>query len=1601
MSAAESNNPNKELGFKLRDKVFAGDSALEDQERIHFLNEFNTELRKIIDENIFEKFTDVISIWEEILNSAVSSNIGYAVAEKIDANLMFDFGNYLLTCRKNLISDGIPNLNKLIHGYLDIFRLSEFLTKIYDERRWDDLILRLIEDSNFTFGKLFDQRKKEYATKSLFNLISGKIKQEISWQQVSKKVDELALAIANNISFPDSKVAFLMTNSLLMVELDLACLTNGIVNVMLPGNSVPQNIEFILNQNKAELLLISDEKQLQKIKAIKSRLTFVKRVVLLEGISAEDWVLSFNEFISYENNGRELLKTIRETTTPNSLATLMYTSGTTGEPKGIKFLNKNIVYKRFCRAMALPKISDKDVFLAFLPLFHTFGRFLEMTGSVFWGTEYVFMQNPAVHTMISNMQLVNPSIFISIPKKWMELYEQINDTVDIEFDDDDKIKDAVLNITGGNLKWGISAAGYLPPEIFKFFQKYGIELMSGFGMTEATGGITLTPPNKYIENSLGGALPGIKIKLADDGELLIKGGYVMDGYFGQDKTEVFDAQGWFATGDIMRMDENGFITIIDRKKEIYKNIKGETVSPQKIENFFRDFDSVKQVFLVGDHKPFNTVLIFPNEGNESFLKVKNNTENLRQYFSSVVVTVNKFLASFERIIDFRIIERPFTAELGELTPKGTYKRSIIAEHFKGVIDEMYRKNYTSLKIDKTEVRIPNWFLREKSCLISDIVQIENGISIPKFDSKIFVKKTDVKRNIFQIGDYKYKLNSDYLDFQTLLTNPLYWLGNNGLVKFTGEDIVQWSRNRNHGNDIEFVEKVDADYNLPIEQLKKIFAAGEKSILGLHFALLQFLSKNEEAASYTLDYLNFLISEKESLVYKFALTTFEYPKLTHFNALRKKMFVYLIKNMHSNNFEHYLDLYLREVPGLMDEEVIRAISGLKGRVKILEAIENVLADRTHNFENGNKEIISIVKSLFVLLSSYGIAHPTLYKQIRQVLVNYQLNESNSDLAEIALSERDRLRAGFRSFLGKNQQIAVDEDTGEEYTWEDVIILEEDLNYEDKQILIEAITKTSLLRESIFLFSGGKMIRLDNILPGGIWVSALREDAYKKVFKISVQTDLFGSYDIVLNLNKNSTKKDIIEEVSWLVLTHSKYFGPELVGEFGGLWIDVEVWTHKFIPGFPVGKFIDRKFKKKNKKENERLYHQWPFFVWNVAELYFGFWKLTHKKLILGNVSADNFVVPTHDYQTGSHIISISERENFKSIKLMFEKFYFDMIEVTEKAYPIIKRGKIWKYIAGGVINSFGEKAGIKIIKDFVNEYKNDNSDFGNKVKTEMNKFLSNVEVNGFIPKQLYFAINRFHRWFKLNSKASFTAQAESLKEFFDTYQLGKLFETYPETRTRFFLETVFINSSDDVKKYLRDIIREQRNYELPIEDALLRFSSIKSEIKITEKDDFFLTRLSYPHIRPSDEAEILQIKTDGILDSNLVVQFDDYDGNPFVIRNPISPKEISKLHKLYLEANLLVNFSNENHFLVALSERGFIIGGLFYLYLDKATVYMDKIVVANRYRRMGIGEKLMNEFFERLRTRNFKQVVTGFFRPEYFYQFGFKIDRKHSGLVKKL
>jgi len=1591
-------NQSNSLLTELNDKLLAGKAALEQSEIDDLIINLRIELSRALSGNQLVNEQD-LEYWQNIFNGLLSSELATPFMENMDKDLFFGFGEHLASLSNQSNEKNIS----IIHNYLNLFRNSTFLQKIYEERRWDNLIHTLIVQSNYTFDVLFNERVHQYKKKNLFRIIKNGHTIDYSWQKTSEIVSLYRSSI-NHILFEieseNKIVAFLLENSLEMVMLDITCLTSGIVNAMIPANSVSEHISYILNQTKAPILFADDEKQLAKIRSIKKEIPHLKTVVMLKGNAVEDWVISFEEFRAMASDHSIKMDVLIK---PDSLATLMYTSGTTGEPKGIMFSHTNIVYKRFCRAMAIPGISDADRYLAFLPLYHTFGRWLEMTGAIFWGAEYCFMENPSVETMIDNMRLVKPSIFISIPKKWIQLYEYITTRIDIEVADDEKIRDAVVNATGGNLKWGLSAAGFLPPDIFRFLQKYGVELMSGFGMTEATGGITMTPPFQYRENSLGKALPGIEIKLGEDGEILIRGPYVMQNYYDQKLEETFDADGWLATGDVMRMDKDGFIEIIDRKKEIYKNIKGETIAPQKIENLFRDFEFIKQVFLVGDHRPFNTVLIFPDlESVHSPLK--NMDEQQRQeYFSTVIVSVNNFLAPFERILDFRIITRALDDANGELTPKGTFKRRVIEKNFDELIQSMYKKDHLSLSLGKYDVKIPNWFMREKGALSRDVFLIDDTISIPKLHSSLVIKSTNEEGNIFQIGNFSYRINTKQIDLQHILTNPFYWLGNVQLVDFAGPGIFRWYRKTEAEKEFEFVERltmVKNDYQIR-ENFAEILTAKEISILGLHFAVVMLQSDLIDDNNKAIEYLSEILKDSKSTHYKLAVEIAFRPGLINEISIKRKMFLAAFQTLRKDNFRKLLELFTDNDYKFLNSEIIVSIDNISRGVENLSEIESVIERFITSVTSKTHLSKTSIPNLFELLVSYGVNHPSSYERIRRFFLQYELYGGIKDLRVIALKSRMEIRNQFTTWLGQNQRVAIDPETGEEYRWEDVLIFDQAISESDQSKLRKAISEKQIIREAIFLFSGHVLISLNNILPSGVWISKYSESENRSVFRVTVQTRFQGGFDLAIHLNHNEPSEMIEEEIKWKVIAGTEVKGEKLAAKLGGLWEDYNLWTEEFIGDESVERFIRREYKRNDDATIEKLRNLWKFFVWNASAAYVKFWKLSDMKMELTDTTPDGIIVSPHDYQTGCIITSFSKRRKSKSTLAFVMNFYESFVKQTEEKYPQIKKASVWNAIFSGIIEAEGIDIGISLINKFRRELENSDVEKKEDIISRINSFIHNIKYHGYLPKQLYFAVKRFHRWHNLNRSASLSAQSEMIYELYETYRLFDLEEQYPAARARFFLETVFYNSPQRFKDVLRELVRKQRHRKISKEESINLINALHFEFGLDEKETYFITRLGYPHLKPSDTAALLSIKSDIAAQPNLVVQLQDDDGNIYTIRNPINPKEISKLHQLYLEANLNVNFRPEHQFLVALSERGFIIGGTFYYRSDEDAVHMEKIVVSNRYRRKGISEGVMNELFSRLKSENIKYVTTGFFRPEYFYRFGFKIERKYSGLVKEL
>ncbi|MCF8412464.1 MAG: AMP-binding protein [Melioribacteraceae bacterium] len=1584
----------------IRDQFFAGKSSLEEKELEDLVFRFIHELEGIYQRKLFSENEEAIKIWRDIFESALPSRIAHSLLERIEPNVMYSFGKYL----NDLLIEGKKDnefTRKIAHSFLDLIRFPVFLVNIYENPKWEALIFEILRSSQFTIPVLFEQRLNYYSNKPLFTTIRNNKTTSLKWSDAAARIETYSDAIYTYLKgndIIDSKVAFLTDNSLKMALLDLACLTSGIVNVMLPANSVSEHIKFILNETETQLIFLSDEKQLAKVKSIKASLPNLKLAILLEGNSTEEWVISLKSFVdNREHNLDSFIRDRRDSINIDDLATIMYTSGTTGEPKGIMFSQQNIVYKRFCRALAIPPIGDKDKFLAYLPLFHTFGRYLEMMGSVFWGAEYVFMENPSVDTMISNMQLVKPTIFISIPKKWSQLYEEISKLIDLELAEEENIRNKVNELSGGKLKWGLSAAGYLSPEVFQFFQKYDVELMSGFGMTEATGGISMTPPGEYKPNSLGKELPGIEMKLGDDGELLIRGPYVMTGYYGEDKNETF-TDGWLPTGDIMLMDEKGYIQIIDRKKEIYKNIKGETIAPQKIENLFRDFETIKQVFLVGDHRPFNTALIYPDLENENSV-IRGMQENeLNEYFSSVIVSVNTFLAPFERIVDFRIIDRLFAKEHGELTAKGTFRRRIIEKNFESKIAEMYEKTHTILKMEGTELRIPNWFLREMGCLSSDISIKDFEIKISKIERSLIIKR--IEENIFRVGSYLYEVRKHYIDFQHFLINPSYWLGNKELFDFTSDAIIQWQRHSKEEDSIIFRglnEHLTIETSLT-DNLKEILRAGENSIFGLHLAVMHLQSNDFERAKLGIEYSEQILSDETSNAYKFGLQFVKSVQLKADIKIVRKTCALCLRHIEPDSIYKILTSYLEKFPNLIEDEIINSFVERKGD-EVLEIIKKIL-EETVQFNLNHRNVPSTsIAGMFRILESYSVHHPASYKFIRQVIVKYQLMKDWPELVEFANQARLKIQSGFRDWLGVNQTVAVDPETGEEYGWKDVIILEDNIDSDDGRRITETIEKSSILREAVFLMSKATILRLHAIPPGGIWISNLsfRED--RSVYRIAIQTRFFGSFDLVFYLNKTTPREQIEDEIEWLIVSNALPLDKKLVGQFGGYWEEFGVWCEEYISGDSVHRSIQRHLRKKENLIRNRMSYMWPFFIWNAASAYMNFWKITGFKIQLAEPSSLQISVPSHDYQIGTRLLSIGNRVESDKIEVFFQNFYDSFVPRNLKEFEELDSKDVWKYMYAGVIDALGKEEGLKVLRTY-EKYLLEN-EVDSAALENLQNYLNYVTTFGFIPKQLYFAIKRFHRWTYLNKNATYNAQADMLSELYSTYMLDFLEDEYPATRARFFLETVFADSNQHFTKILRSIILQLRKREINRAKSIQMISDIQTEIQLTEKEEYFIPRLSYPHLKSSDDAVIIKGVAEGEGKSNLVVEVEDYDGQSYLIRRPISPKEISKLHQLFISANLLVNFRPEHKYLVAVSERGFIIGGLFFNYVDAHHVHMDKIVVSDRYRRKGISEGLMREFFSRLKDKKVSAVSTGFFRPEYFYKFGFKIEKKYSGLVKNL
>ncbi len=566
---------------------------------------------------------------------------------------------------------------------------------------------------------------------------------DISWNEYYDKAKKVGSALVS-MGFEKGDAACIIgDNAIEWVVADMGIQCVGGVSVGVYSTNAWQQVEYVVDHCDAKFLFVENEEQLDKWLMFKEKSPLLKKVIIWDtkGLSAfkDPMVMTFNQLLEKGNRVCEeqpdLFEDMQARVTPDDLAVIIYTSGTTGPPKGAMLTHKNVTWMAGAVNNIL-EIRKTDNVLSFLPLCHVFERLF----TVFIHLRYAYIVNfvEKPDTVMQNMVEVSPTIGYAVPRIWEKYYSNImikmsdatwfkRSVFNIALKIGKKRADSIMNFkTPGivqsllyKLAWftvfrklkerlgfekirvAISGAAPISKDVLRFFQSIGMNLIEGYGQTEGTGVTTLSPVEKTKFGTVGLALKGIDIKIAEDGEILVRSPAVFKGYYKNDKsTKETIVDDWLLTGDVGEIDKDGFLKITDRKKDIIVTAGGKNITPQYIENKLKASIYINDSVIIGDRRKFISCLIMIDEDNVvkfaqdnkvQFSTYKDLTcnEQVIELIDKEVKKVNSTLARVENIRKFTILPKRLYEEDGEVTPTMKIKRKFVNEAFKDLIEAMY------------------------------------------------------------------------------------------------------------------------------------------------------------------------------------------------------------------------------------------------------------------------------------------------------------------------------------------------------------------------------------------------------------------------------------------------------------------------------------------------------------------------------------------------------------------------------------------------------------------------------------------------------------------------------------------------------------------------------------------------------------------------------------------------------------------------------------------------------------------------------------------------------------------------------------------------
>ena len=597
----------------------------------------------------------------------------------------------------------------------------------------------LIIAESETIPARFARQAAAFGQQPLFLVKRGGTYQPVTWQQASEQVLAFSLWLLQRQVNPGDRVLILSENRPEWGIADLAIQSIGAWTVPIYPSLTAEGLRAIGADCQPVACVASTPEQVAKLLDVVGELPSLRTIVALDAghrphALIVTWPAALAQGGAAGPELRELLERRSSRLCPDDTATLIYTSGTTGEPKGVMLSHRNFL-SNVAACLEVMPIRATDRHLSFLPLCHVFERMAGWYLMLSVGARVAYAES--MDTVVKNMAEVRPTIMLGVPRFFEKLYAGIQDGLRQMPPAKRRLVDWALGVgravasrrmsgravpvplmakrrmagwlvfrklqsrLGGRLRFFVSGSAPLSTEIGEFFYSLGITILEGYGLTETSPVIAANRLPVPRFGSVGQPIPGVEVRIAQDGEILTRGPHVMQGYYQKpDATAAAIVDGWLHTGDIGRLDEGGYLYITDRKKDLIKTAGGKFVAPQKLENLFVTDPQISQAFVYGDRRPYCVALIVPNmDALRRYAQLQEipagsaqelvRNPRVVEFYWGLVQARQQGLAGFEQVKKIALLDQEFSQGAGELTPTLKVKRAVIAQRYGAILGALY------------------------------------------------------------------------------------------------------------------------------------------------------------------------------------------------------------------------------------------------------------------------------------------------------------------------------------------------------------------------------------------------------------------------------------------------------------------------------------------------------------------------------------------------------------------------------------------------------------------------------------------------------------------------------------------------------------------------------------------------------------------------------------------------------------------------------------------------------------------------------------------------------------------------------------------------